>query len=123
MTAVEKEMLENKINLLAEDLEVVHMYLDSKFILREDDKGRKYSIIGRIKRLEEKYQEQRERDFSAGNDSACMEHEDIKDYFDKYIKSAKEAYEFGQKTMYCGCYAIEDAITYEEWVSKESKSE
>ena len=30
--------------------------------------------------------EQRERDFIAGNDSACMEHEDIKDYFDKYIK-------------------------------------
>ena len=31
--------------------------------------------------------EQRERDFIAGNDCACMEHEDIKDYFDKYIKS------------------------------------
>lgn len=31
--------------------------------------------------------EQRERDFIAGNDSACMEHEDIKDYFNKYLKS------------------------------------
>ena len=30
---------------------------------------------------------QREIDFKAGNDSACMEHEYIKEYFDKYIKS------------------------------------
>lgn len=49
----EKEMLENKINLLEEDLEAVHMYLDDKLLPREDYKGRKYSIVGRIKRLEE----------------------------------------------------------------------
>jgi hypothetical protein len=30
--------------------------------------------------------------------------------------SAKEAYQAGQKTMYCGCYTIEDATTFEQWV-------
>ena len=44
-------------------------------------------LAGAIKRAKEMEKEQRERDFKAGNDSACMEHEDIKDYFDKYIKS------------------------------------
>ena len=32
--------------------------------------------------------------------------------------SAKEAYRAGQKTMYCGCYDIEDATTFEEWIIK-----
>jgi hypothetical protein len=30
---------------------------------------------------------QRLKDFKAGNDSACMEHENIEDYFKQYIKS------------------------------------
>lgn len=30
--------------------------------------------------------------------------------------SAKEAYKAGQKTMYCGCYDIEDATTFEQWM-------
>ena len=30
---------------------------------------------------------QRQKDFKAGNDSACMEHENIDDYFKQYIKS------------------------------------
>ena len=30
---------------------------------------------------------QRQKDFKAGNDSACMEHENIEDYFKQYIKS------------------------------------
>ena len=42
------------------------------------------NLINQAKEMEK---EQRERDFIAGNDCACMEHEDIKDYFDKYIKS------------------------------------
>lgn len=31
--------------------------------------------------------QQREKDFLAGNNCACMEHENIEDYFNKYIKS------------------------------------
>ena len=30
---------------------------------------------------------QRKKDFIAGNDSACMEHENIEDYFNQYIKA------------------------------------
>ena len=30
---------------------------------------------------------QRQKDFKAGNDSACMDHENIEDYFKQYIKS------------------------------------
>lgn len=30
--------------------------------------------------------QQRLKDFKSGNDSACMEHENIEDYFKKYIK-------------------------------------
>lgn len=37
--------------------------------------------------------------------------------------SPKEAYIAGQKTMYCGCYSLEEASTFEEWVSEQLKSE
>ncbi len=49
--------------------------------------GLKTTISDKIQQAKEMEKEQRARDFKAGNDSACMEHEDIKDYFDKYIKS------------------------------------
>ena len=49
----EKEMIENKIELLEEDLECVHIYLDDKFIPREDIEGEVLSLVGRIKILEE----------------------------------------------------------------------
>jgi len=91
-------------------------FIRQEFLEKITNENYKKSFDQIIEQAKEMEKEQREIDFSAGNDSACMEHEDIKDYFDKYIKSAKEAYEFGQKTMYCGCYAIEDAMTYEEWV-------
>jgi len=52
------EMLKNQVELLQEDIECVHMYLDDKHIARKDSKGREYSIVGRIKRLEESYQKQ-----------------------------------------------------------------
>jgi hypothetical protein len=52
------EMLKNKVELLQEDIECVHMYLDDKHIPRKDYKGEEYSIIGRIKRLEESFQKQ-----------------------------------------------------------------
>jgi len=50
----EKEMIENKIELLEEDLECVHIYLDDKFIPREDIEGEVLSLVGRIKILEER---------------------------------------------------------------------
>ena len=31
--------------------------------------------------------QQRQKDFKAGNECACMEHEDIEDYFKQYIKT------------------------------------
>jgi len=37
--------------------------------------------------------------------------------------SAKEAYRAGQQTMHCGCYEISDALTYEEWLYENFKSE
>lgn len=42
------------------------------------------SLIEQAKEMENA---QRQKDFKAGNDSACMEHEDIEDYFNEYIKS------------------------------------
>lgn len=46
---------DNQISLLKEDLECVHIYLDNLSISRTDSHGETYSIIGRIKRLEERY--------------------------------------------------------------------
>ena len=40
-----------------------------------------------IEQAKEMENSQRQKDFKAGNDSACMEHEDIEDYFNQYIKS------------------------------------
>jgi phosphoenolpyruvate synthase/pyruvate phosphate dikinase len=37
--------------------------------------------------------------------------------------SAKEAYEAGQKSMYCGCYEVSGCPTYEEWLYETFKSE
>ena len=45
---------DNKIMLLEEDLECVHLYLDDKEIKRQDSKGNTYSIVERIKWLEER---------------------------------------------------------------------
>lgn len=36
---------------------------------------------------------------------------------------AKDAYKAGQKTMQCGCYEISDALTFEEWLYENFKSE
>lgn len=46
-----EDIRDNKINLLEEDLECVHLYLDDINIPRKDDKGQVYSIVGRIKEL------------------------------------------------------------------------
>ena len=40
-----------------------------------------------IEKAKEMEKQQRQKDFIAGNDSACMEHENIEDYFKQYIKS------------------------------------
>ena len=42
------------------------------------------SIINQAKEMENS---QRQKDFKAGNECACMEHENIEDYFNQYIKS------------------------------------
>ena len=42
-----------------------------------------------IEQAKEAMKAQRQKDFKAGNDSACMEHENIEDYFNKYIKSER----------------------------------
>lgn len=41
-------ILENKVELLEEDLQCIHMYLDTKEILRENAEGT-LSIIGRLR--------------------------------------------------------------------------
>ena len=46
------DIKDNKIMLLKEDLECVHLYLDDKGLPRQDDEGEEYSIVGRIKQLE-----------------------------------------------------------------------
>jgi hypothetical protein len=53
-----ESIMENKIQLLQEDIECVHIYLDDKQVPRKDDNGREYSIVGRIKRLEANFQKQ-----------------------------------------------------------------
>ena len=37
--------------------------------------------------------------------------------------SLKEAYEAGQKSMYCGCYSISDCSSFNDWFYETFKSE
>ena len=46
------DIKDNQIELLKEDLEVVHMYLDDLGLPRKDDSGETYSIVGRIKQMQ-----------------------------------------------------------------------
>lgn len=47
-----------------------------------------------------------------------------KQLFLAFNTSAKEAYEAGQNSMYCGCYEISGCTTYEDWLyDKTFKSE
>jgi len=48
---------------------------------------------------------------------------EIKQLFLASNTSAKEAYEAGQKSMYCGCYEVSGCPTYEEWLYETFKSE
>jgi len=52
-TLEEYDIKDNKIMLLEEDLECVNMYLDDLKLPRTDNKDNEYSIVGRIKRLQE----------------------------------------------------------------------
>lgn len=54
------------------------------------------------------------------NQAKEMEKEQI---FKAKNVSAKEAYEAGQSSMYCGCYEIDGCTNYEEWLYKKFKSE
>jgi hypothetical protein len=56
--AVASDMKDNKIMLLEEDLWCVHKYLDDLELPRADNDGKEYSIVGRIKRFEERYLKQ-----------------------------------------------------------------
>lgn len=53
-----KDIKDNKIELLEEDLWCVHKYLDDLEIPRVDKDSKEYSIVGRIKRLEARYLKQ-----------------------------------------------------------------
>jgi len=53
-TLGEYDIKGNQIMLLKEDIECVHMYLDDLELPRSDNKGEEYSIVGRVKRLEER---------------------------------------------------------------------
>jgi hypothetical protein len=55
---MEKEMIKNMVELLKENIECVHMYLDDKKIPRQNDNGIDYSIVGRIKILEASFHKQ-----------------------------------------------------------------
>ena len=52
------DIRDNKIELLKEDLEVVHMYLDDLLVTRLDENNETYSIVGRIKQFERNMVEQ-----------------------------------------------------------------
>ena len=49
------DIKDNQIMLLKEDLECVHLYLDTLDMPRVDEKGEQYSIVGRIKQLQNSY--------------------------------------------------------------------
>lgn len=48
----------NKTEILKEDIECVHMYLDDKQVPRQNKNWRDYSMVGRIKILEASFQKQ-----------------------------------------------------------------
>ena len=52
------DIRDNQIELLKEDLEVVHMYLDDMLVTRLDENNETYSIVGRIKQFERNMVEQ-----------------------------------------------------------------
>lgn len=49
------DIKDNRIMLLEEDLESVHMYLDTQGVPRKDETGEAYSIVGRIKQMEKRF--------------------------------------------------------------------
>jgi hypothetical protein len=46
---------QNKIMLLEEDIECVHLYLDDLELPRHSKDNKQYSIVGRIKQLQKRY--------------------------------------------------------------------
>ena len=38
-------------------------------------------------------------------------------------EEVKEAYKSGQGSMYCGCYAVADCTSFEEWLEKSKEDE
>jgi hypothetical protein len=48
---INEDLKDNKIELLKEDLECVHLHLDDLKVPRKDESGKDYSIVGRIDKL------------------------------------------------------------------------
>lgn len=61
---------------------LVEQIINNKFV-------KAYEQIEAIDQAKGMEKQQRQKDFKAGNDSACMEHENIEDYFKQYIKSER----------------------------------
>lgn len=61
-------------------------WLEDQVIAKDwlSEKGK--NIFEQAKEMEK---QQRQKDFKAGNECACMCHENIEDYFNQYIKSEK----------------------------------
>jgi hypothetical protein len=89
-TLEEYDIKDNKIMLLEEDLECVNMYLDDLKLPRTDNKGNEYSIVGRIKRLQEiMYSEEEVEELLNKRSFDLIHKRDTKtanEWFDKYKK-------------------------------------
>ena len=58
---------------------------DTFYVAEASEMAKRFKGI--FKQAKEMERKQRQKDFKAGNDSACMDHENIEDYFKQYIKS------------------------------------
>ena len=61
---------------------LVEQIINNKFV-------KAYEQIEAIDQAKQIENAQRQKDFKAGNECACMEHENIEDYFKQYIKSER----------------------------------
>jgi hypothetical protein len=79
------ELIEEKVKF---EIDIVKMdYNNGVQISMSVFSGMLKKILIEIQQAKEMEKQQRQKDFKAGNDSACMEHENIGDYFKQYIKS------------------------------------
>lgn len=79
--AMNKEL---KINSMKSKTAVEWLVSNIDWMLVRNSKHHYKMIIEQAKEIE---QAQRKKDFTSGNECACMCHENIDDYFNQYIKS------------------------------------